>query len=450
MQISSKVALSISLVVAVVGAAGSVLQLREQEEVLREEFRQTNEDAVELLALSIASAVDQGRHERVQAVLDNISNFKDRFEGVERLDVVSRDKRIVASLDPTRFNEIATDPQTLDHFDAVRPTVWWEDDDDALEMVLPIRLKHPLGVIRVSLKRQALQDTIDDQRLRALRVSALMLCLIALVLLLVHRHLVGSRLSELAKAAASLGAGNLDVRAEIDGKDEIAELGESFNAMANAIQLYTDDLEHIIDERTDELQQANKRLEQLATTDQLTGVWNRRYFDDAARRALEVARRNERPLCIALVDTDEFKSINDTWGHPVGDEVLKAVAKVLEENSRDADLVARVGGEEFAILMPEVGLGLAGEATERLRAALEADVANRVTILGDRKVTASFGVAAFEKADDRLEDLLSAADQAMYKSKTEGRNRVTLANRASAESEGAAPLPSHSEAHVED
>lgn len=448
MQISSKVALSISLVVAVVGAAGSLLQLREQERVQRDEFQKTNEDAIELLALSIAPAVDADRHDRVQAVLDNISNFQDRFEGVQRLDVVNRDKRMVASLDPTRFNEPVNDETVLAHLGDVHPTAWWEGD--ALEMVVPVRLKHPLGVIRVRLDQQELTKTLQRQQTSALRVSALMLCLIALVLLVVHRRLVGGRLSGLAKAAGALGEGNLDVRAKVEGKDEIAELGESFNAMAKAIQLYTDDLEHIIDERTDELQQANKRLEQLATTDQLTGVWNRRYFDDAARRALEVARRNERPLCIALVDTDKFKSINDTWGHPVGDEVLKAVAKVLQDNSRDADLVARVGGEEFAILMPEVGLSLAGEATERLRAALEEEVCNRVTILGDRKVTASFGVAAFEKAEDRLEDLLSAADEAMYKSKSGGRNRVTLAAYPSPEADEGTSSATHTESHVED
>jgi len=427
MQISSKVALSISLVVAVVGAAGSFAQLREQEQIQKEEFRKTNEDAIELLALSIAPAVDADRHDRVQAVLDNISNFQDRFEGVERLDVVNRDRRMVASLDPTKFNEMAKDEQTLAHFDEAQPTAWWEGD--ALEMVVPVRLKHPLGVIRVRLSQRELAKTIEAQRGRVLTVSAIMLCLIALVLLIVHRRLVGGRLSGLAKTAAALGEGDLDVRAKVEGKDEIAELGESFNAMAKAIQRYTDDLEQIIDERTDELQQANRRLEQLATTDQLTGVWNRRYFDDAARRALEVARRNERPLCIALVDTDKFKSVNDTWGHPVGDEVLKAVARVLEGNCREADLVARIGGEEFAILMPEVGIGLAGDATERLRAALEEEVSPQVPILGDRKITASFGVAAFENAGDRLEDLLSAADEAMYKSKTEGRNRVTLATR---------------------
>jgi diguanylate cyclase (GGDEF)-like protein len=434
MQISSKVALSIVLVVAVVGGAASAAQLREQAEAQRAEFKRTNESAINLLALSIAPAVAEGRHERVQAVLDNISNFEERFKGVEAIEVVEIvDQRVVASLDPTQFNEVIGDELLAADLALVDTESTYEAGDRSLRIVAPLILKHKLGVIRLRKSAHELERSLDAQRLTAIRYSLAMLLLIGLGLHLIHRRLVGQRLTGLAKNAAAIGEGDLDVRAAVDGKDEIGELGESFNAMAKAIQRYTDDLEHIIDERTEELQAANKRLEQLATTDQLTGVFNRRYFDDAARRALEVARRNERPLCLALVDTDNFKSVNDTFGHPVGDEVLKVVATVLKDNARKADLVARIGGEEFAILMPEVGLDRAGEATERLRAALEADVGPRVPALGSRVVTASFGVATLEKAGDRLEDLLSAADEAMYKSKENGRNRVTLAGAADVE-----------------
>ena len=120
----------------------------------------------------------------------------------------------------------------------------------------------------------------------------------------------------------------------------------------------------------------------------------------------------------------ELRDGGDRYG---GKGTLKAVAAVLSENARKADLVARIGGEEFAILMPESELKVAGEATERLRAALEADVAPQVPALGGRRVTASFGVAELGTHGSRLEDLLSAADEAMYNSKTQGRNRVSLA-----------------------
>src|SRR5690606_24880236 len=107
----------------------------------------------------------------------------------------------------------------------------------------------------------------------------------------------------------------------------------------------------------------------------------------------------------------------------------QAVARVLRDNTREADLVARIGGEEFAILMPEVDVEAAGQAAERIREALERDVRPAVRELGDRAVTASFGVASFEKPSDRLEDIVTAADLAMYDSKDKGRNRVTVSPR---------------------
>ena len=141
---------------------------------------------------------------------------------------------------------------------------------------------------------------------------------------------------------------------------------------------------------------------------------------------------------MVLVDADHFKSVNDRFGHLVGDKVLQSVSKVLKDNARKADFVARYGGEEFIIVMPEAGLGLAAQGAERMRRALAAHVHQDVTELGGEAVTASFGVATFEKADDRLEDLVAAADHAMYRAKTLGRNRVTVADRSD---EGPVQIP---------
>ena len=431
MQISYKVALSISLVVAFAGAVAIGVALDRQEAEQQADFKQTNEQALELLAVAFAPAMDQGRHDRVQAVIDNIANFKEeRFAQVEDLEVVNLERRVVAAYDPTRFNEAIAASDIAEDLKLAKTSSRYQDDH--LAVVVPLRLKHPLGVFRAKLNRRHLIARIEKQKRGAIALLVATMLLIGLLLTLIHRHFVGGRLSELAKVADRVEGGDMDVRAAVEGRDEIATLGESFNSMAKAIKLYTEDLEQIIDERTEELRTANARLETMATTDQLTGVWNRRYFEDAAPRALEVARRNERPLCVALVDTDRFKSVNDTFGHPVGDEVLEVVADVLKTNARKADLVARIGGEEFAILMPEAGVGLAAQAAERMRAALERDVNPRVPALGGRTVTASFGVAAFVHTGDTLKALLKAADLAMYQSKSEGRNQVTIANRGEA------------------
>lgn len=422
MQISSKVALAISLVVAVTGALASTVALSKQERERHQDFRQTNFEAVQLLALAVAPAVAENRHERVQAVLDNISNFNERFPDVEEIEVVDPQGRIIASLDPRRYNERLGDVALVERVD---------DQEGFLSLEVPVRLKHPLGVIRARFSKARLRASLARQRLQGVGLVAAAMIFAGVLLFLLHRRLVAGRLSRLARVAGEIEGGNLGVAAETSGEDEIAELGEAFNQMAAAVRHYTEDLEQIIAERTSELEKANERLRRMATTDQLTDVANRRYFEESARRAIEVARRNERPLSLVLVDTDHFKSINDTWGHPVGDKVLQAVSAVLVANARQADLVARVGGEEFAVLMPEAGIGMAATAAERMRAALEADVRPRVPVLGDRDVTASFGVSSFDHAEDDLEQLLSTADEALYTSKAQGRNRVTVANRAS-------------------
>jgi diguanylate cyclase (GGDEF)-like protein len=423
--ISSKVALTISLVVAVAGAAATGVALSRQESERRDEFRRASIEALELLALAVAPAMAEGRHDRAQAVLDNIANFPEGYPDVRGLEVLDREGRVVADLDPRRYNLVLADADLAGDLALGAPDAR-PGADGELRVAVPLRGTHALGVMRARLSGERLAASIArQQRAATLFVVATML-LVGLALHFLHRRLVGGRLGQLARTAASFGRGRLDERAPAKGDDEIAELGGAFNAMAGAIKAYTEDLEHIIAERTDELEKANRRLEQLATTDALTGLCNRHHFDECARRAIEVARRNDRPLSVVLVDTDRFKSINDRFGHAVGDAVLQDLACVLLDNARKADLVARIGGEEFAIIMPETGLETAGHAAERMRAALEHSVHPAVPALGGEPVTASFGVAALESDRDRLEDLLRAADLAMYQSKSGGRNRVTL------------------------
>jgi diguanylate cyclase (GGDEF)-like protein len=171
-----------------------------------------------------------------------------------------------------------------------------------------------------------------------------------------------------------------------------------------------------------ENERLHRAVKRQAITDELTQLANRRSF--AQTLGLEV-RRAERfgdPLTLVLADLDDFKSINDSYGHQMGDVVLKAFADVLRANVRDFDVPARYGGEEFAILLPETELAGGEQLARRLRAALSSV---RVPgIEGDRApVTASFGVASFPRARN-AEELLAAADRALYQAKREGKNRV--------------------------
>lgn len=183
------------------------------------------------------------------------------------------------------------------------------------------------------------------------------------------------------------------------------------------------DLERQIAERTADLRAANGRLGHLAMTDPLTGCANRRHFMARAEELIAAAQREGTPLSLAILDLDEFKHINDRHGHPGGDAILARTGQTLVEQASPTDLAGRIGGEEFALLMPGTGLAEARRRAERLR---EAIGANRVDLDGERiAVTTSMGVAKLGRSDD-FGRLYARADAALYAAKDAGRNRVEM------------------------
>ena len=170
----------------------------------------------------------------------------------------------------------------------------------------------------------------------------------------------------------------------------------------------------------EELLQTQEQLRLQAQHDGLTGMCNRRHFTELASRATQEARRYGKQLSVILFDMDGFKTINDTFGHAVGDDVLRAAAEACRKVLRQADVAARWGGEEFAVLLPQTGLAGAMETAERLREGLEA---LRTGQAGELPATASFGVATLT-GDEDMEGLLLRADAYLYEAKRDGRNRV--------------------------
>jgi diguanylate cyclase (GGDEF)-like protein len=163
-------------------------------------------------------------------------------------------------------------------------------------------------------------------------------------------------------------------------------------------------------------------VEQLALTDGLTGLFNRRHFFQLADREIATARRRSAPLTAMMLDIDHFKRINDGHGHPVGDQVIVAVASRLSTTIRKTDLLGRYGGEEFAVFLPDTAHEGANILAERVRSAL----ADRPidTDAGPLTVTASIGLAPYEVTDTEPGTLLARADEALYRPKHHGRNRV--------------------------
>lgn len=172
------------------------------------------------------------------------------------------------------------------------------------------------------------------------------------------------------------------------------------------------------------LEQLNEELERLATTDALTSAYNRRYFMSKLEEEVKRVRRYKRPSSLMMIDVDHFKKINDTFGHDVGDHVLIALVKLLEEQVRQLDTVARIGGEEFAILMPETSEEDALILVNRL---LDAARAAAITVADNTvRFTISIGCTEFDADTVDGEGILKMADMALYDAKRSGRDQVVF------------------------
>ncbi len=172
---------------------------------------------------------------------------------------------------------------------------------------------------------------------------------------------------------------------------------------------------------TESLSARSETLEYAALTDGLTGMQNRRYFDDALREYLEEFRRIGKPVGLLVLDLDHFKSVNDTHGHDMGDEVLRAVAGCLREFTRYHDVVARLGGEEFAVVAPNMDNAMLTKLAERIRKAIAALTVTKGNVR--LKVTTSVGLAVWD-GKETADQFYGRADRRLYEAKRQGRNRV--------------------------
>jgi two-component system cell cycle response regulator len=163
---------------------------------------------------------------------------------------------------------------------------------------------------------------------------------------------------------------------------------------------------------------------EMAITDQLTGLHNRRYMTSHLDNLMASAAKAGKPLAFVIMDIDYFKAVNDTYGHDIGDEVLREFAKRVGANIRGLDLACRYGGEEFVVVMPETDAALAYSVAERLRKSVETTPLEISRDPGKLSITVSIGIAASEGANDTADALLRRADQALYSAKRSGRNRV--------------------------
>jgi diguanylate cyclase (GGDEF)-like protein len=204
-----------------------------------------------------------------------------------------------------------------------------------------------------------------------------------------------------------------------DANAQLVDLNRNYQLLIRKLERLLADKETL----TEKLERANQRLAQIASTDGLTGLFNHRTFQEGLRRDLHRAERTARPLSLLLLDVDHFKTFNDSYGHPAGDAVLRAIGKLLLASVRVGDVAARYGGEEFVLILPDTDAKGAELLAERLRA----NVAKMRVKIGEDsiRVTASFGVAtASGRCRDVGGELVARADAALYEAKRAGRNCV--------------------------
>lgn len=225
---------------------------------------------------------------------------------------------------------------------------------------------------------------------------------------------VSEDLKKLARAASAENA----VIPLLASNREVQQLSESLDSMTRRLLRANEDMKEQVRIRTEQLEAANAELARQASTDPLTHLLNRRGFENQASRLVALAERGNRPLSAMVIDIDFFKRVNDQHGHDVGDMVLSTLTAILRGRVRQTDVVARFGGEEFVILLPDADARAAQEVAQDL---LHSIANTSIPVVGN--ITVSVGVSSLRMVDDGLNELLKRSDEALYEAKQTGRNR---------------------------
>jgi diguanylate cyclase (GGDEF)-like protein len=231
----------------------------------------------------------------------------------------------------------------------------------------------------------------------------------------------------LADGAKKVKEGMVGVNIQSSSSDEVGLMISTFNEMARNISLAKVELQSknkILNTQNETLQEMNEKLERLSVTDGLTGLFNHRHFWNLLNSELTRANLYKGDIALIVLDVDDFKKINDHFGHSVGDLLLQSIANTIKETIRETDIASRYGGEEFAILLPDTDREGVGKAAEKIRSAI-ASMPFTVPDTGiATRVTVSLGVSVF---DGNRRDFFNAADRALYISKSKGKNQVNFA-----------------------
>jgi len=269
------------------------------------------------------------------------------------------------------------------------------------------------GYVAATVPASVAYKPLADSRVRLFKVGLPAVLFVCLLAVIVGRRLVRPILA-LSAGAQRVAAGDLEVQLPLAGRDELRDLTHTFNEMV-----------HKLRDSQKELKEANAKLESLAITDALTGLYNRRHFQDQLEKEIGRADQGGWPLSLLFIDLDRFKQYNDRWGHLEGDAELRRVSAQVIKSVRSTDTAYRYGGEELAVLLPSCPKEQAAKVAEKVRHAVSAGTQKPGRFGG--RTTVSIGVATFPVDGRVARGLVDTADASLYEAKARGRDQVVLA-----------------------
>ncbi|MCG3137907.1 MAG: hypothetical protein HJJLKODD_01762 [Phycisphaerae bacterium] len=330
-----------------------------------------------------------------------------------------------SSRDPLSMiiHEARLSGQTADHppyLDVVRPAMRVTTDTGGQQQ------EQLCGYVRLGVNLTTVQNDLIMflQNIRYAGLS-IVLAMIPLVFIVVRR--VVSPINELSQVVNQMARGDYRVRCHIQRSDEIGQLADSFNHMADVLTKTHDDLVKNKVELEDRVLQRTRQLKELASRDPLTGLYNRRHLGELLVRRFSESERYNSDLSCLMIDLDNFKKVNDKYGHEVGDSLLMLTATVIGSELRGADMGARFGGDEFCILLPSTSAEQAYLVGQRIVDRFQQEV--KTQLKGkDIDFGISIGAAGLREIKAvHPDELMKAADQALYLAKQAGKNRIHLA-----------------------
>ena len=426
--------LVVALTLSVTAAASSYL-LRSSLELARQDHEQGLTRLAAMLARAVADPLIRGDSVGLHALAEDVADgrpllyaiFTD-FEG----------KELAAAVDGTIVNMVQLESTVSSDAVPGRPVYrrLRPDGPDCLNVRYPIRVDRNspstsefgetslLGYVQVGTQANTWHHWMSSKLDLLVGIGVLAAGIaIPLGFLLVRRII--SPLEELSAAMHRFSLGRLDVRSPVRRHDEIGHLALAFNRMADQherthqrIVKLNSDLEQRVAQRT-------KQLRELAARDPVTGLYNRRHFNEMLDGSFSEAIRYDKDLSCIMIDLDDFKAINDTFGHHIGDEVINLAAATITGELRTSDNPARFGGDEFVILLPHTDEGRAFVLGERITRRFTQELA---TLHPQVKTGLSMGIASLESTQVLdAEALVQAADRALYRAKAAGKNRIRVA-----------------------